>query len=276
MIDTHESGSGNDTLEPGPEGRSNAELWEEHAGWWIDGFTAGADPEYTEQILPLAADELAGSRRILDVGCGDGQLSRLAANLDGTDIVVGVDPTWNQISVARNRGDATGFARAVADELPFPDASFDAVLACLVFEHIDEVDAAIAEVARVLTPGGRFCFFLNHPLLQTPDSGWIDDQVMEPPEQYWRIGPYLHEAETIEEVELGIHIRFIHRPLSRYVNALAANRLLVERMVEPAPPSGFLALAPEYTEAATVPRLMYLRLRKIDGPDVRHGAISVD
>ena len=107
------------------------------------------------------------------------------------------------------------------------------MVACLVFEHIDEVDEAIAEVARVLDAGGRFCFFLNHPLLQTPDSGWIDDQVVEPPEQYWRIGRYLEEAETIEEVELGVHIRFIHRPLSRYVNALADHGLYVERMVEP-------------------------------------------
>ena len=54
------------------------------------------------------------------------------------------------------------------------------------------------------------------------------------------------------------HIRFVHRPLSRYVNAMAANGLYVERMEEPAPPPGFLALAPEYTDAATVPRLLLL------------------
>ncbi len=70
---------------------------------------------------------------------------------------------------------------------------------------------------------------------------------------------------TIEEVELDVHIRFVHRPLSRYVNALAANGLFVERMVEPAPPPGFLALAEEYTEQATVPRLLFLRARKFPG-----------
>jgi hypothetical protein len=58
---------------------------------------------------------------------------------------------------------------------------------------------------------------------------------------------------TIEEVELDVHIRFVHRPLSRYVNAMAANGLLIERMVEPAPPPGFLALAEEYTERRPCP-----------------------
>jgi len=237
------------------------DLWETHAEWWIDGFTAGADPEYEEQIMPLAAAELRGASRILDVGCGDGQISRLAVEV-GARHVAGIDPTWNQVRVARARGGGAVFARAGAAALPFPDGSFDAVVACLVFEHIRDVDEAIAEVARVLVAGGRFCFFLNHPLLQTPNSGWIDDQFLDPPEQYWRIGPYLVEDETLEEVEKGVFIPFIHRPLSRYVNALAANGLLIERMEEPSPPAGFLARASEYADAATIPRLLYLRSRK--------------
>jgi SAM-dependent methyltransferase len=236
-----------------------SELWEAHAGWWIDGFTEGADPEYTEQILPLAAAELAGAQRVLDVGCGDGQVSRLASGLGAQ--VVGIDPTWNCVSVAHQRGGAA-FARAEAAALPFADASFDAVVACLVFEHIRDVDQAIGEVGRVLQTGGRFCFFLNHPLLQTPNSGWIDDHVLDPPEQYWRIGPYLVEHESDEEVDKDVFIPFIHRPLSRYVNALADSGLLVERMVEPAPPAGFLEKAAEYYDAATIPRLLYLRTVK--------------
>jgi SAM-dependent methyltransferase len=236
------------------------DLWERHATWWQDGFTEGADPEYTEQILPMAAEHLAGARRVLDVGTGEGQVARLAARLGAR--VVGVDPTWNQVAEAHRRGGGPAIARAGAAALPFATGSFDVVVACLVFEHIRDVDAAIAEVARVLEPGGRFLFFLNHPLLQTPNSGWIDDQVLEPPEQYWRIGPYLVEDETIEEVEKGIFIPFIHRPLSRYVNALAANGLLLTRMEEPAPPPGFLARAHEYAEAASIPRLLFLRTER--------------
>ena len=158
--------------EPATAFPSSAELWEEHAQWWIDGFTAGADPEYDEQILPLAGAELAGARRVLDVGCGEGQISRLAARLDGVQLVAGVDPTWNQISAARERGGAL-YSRAAAHQLPFPDRSFDAVVACLVFEHIDEVDEAIAEVARVLTSGGQI-LLLPQPSAPANARQWLD------------------------------------------------------------------------------------------------------
>ncbi len=245
---------------------SNAGLWETHAGWWQTEFTDGADPEYTEQILPLIVDELADSGvdalsgPILDIGTGEGQVARHL--VDHGYRVVGIDPVAAQITEAARRGGGPRYARAGADRLPFPDRSFAAAVACLVYEHIDEVDEAIAETARVLEPGGVFVFLLNHPLLQTPGSGWIDDQIIDPPEQYWRVGPYLIESATVEEVQKDVFIRFIHRPLSRYLNTLARHGLLAEHMVEPPPPAGFLTQAPEYELAGTVPRLLALRCRK--------------
>jgi ubiquinone/menaquinone biosynthesis C-methylase UbiE len=236
------------------------ELWEINAGWWVDGFTDGADPEYEEQIIPMAAARLAGITRLLDIGTGDGQLARVAA-AQGI-VTVGVDPTINQVRVAQQRGGGPAYGRAEAAALPFADESFDGVLACLVFEHISAVDQAIAEVARVLRPGGRFLFFLNHPLLQTPGSGWIDDHIID--EQYWRIGPYLVESDVIEEVEKNVFIPFVHRPMSRYVNAMAANSLHLIEMQEPEPPQGFLDKAAEYGDANTIPRLLLLHARKAD------------
>jgi SAM-dependent methyltransferase len=234
------------------------------ARWWQEGFTDGADAEYEEQILPMAAAYLDGFERVLDVGTGEGQLARLAVR-GGATQVVGVDPTWAQVAVARERGRGPAYARASAAQLPFADGTFDAVVACLVFEHITEVDAALAEVGRVLHDGGRFLFFLNHPLLQAPGSGWIDDQVLDPPEQYWRIGPYLVEDESLEEVEKNVFIPFIHRPLSRYVNAMIEAGLVLRRMEEPAPPPGFLERAAEYRDAATIPRLLFLLAEKVPG-----------
>ncbi len=237
-------------------------LWDDPAlsVWWQTEFTDGADPEYTEQILPLIRDELAGFRRVLDIGTGEGQVARMLA-ADGAQ-AVGFDPFPAQISEAQRRGGGPVYGLAEAAALPVASDAFDAVVACLVFEHIDALDEAIGEVARVLVPGGRFVFLLNHPLLQTPGSGWIDDQILDPPEQYWRIGPYLEEQATVEEVQPDIWVRFLHRPLSRYLNALADAGLVLEHMHEPAPPPGFLADAPEFVEASRVPRLLALRTRK--------------
>jgi SAM-dependent methyltransferase len=239
------------------------DLWEANAAWWQAEFTDGADAEYTEQILPLVAAHLAGATRMLDVGCGEGQVARVASRVPGMRFVTGADPTWNQVREAARRGGGVRAVRAEAAMLPFLTGTFDAVVACLVFEHISAFDEAIAEVGRVLVAGGRFLLLLNHPLLQAPGSGWIDDTILE--EQYWRIGPYLIEDTSVEQVDKGVWIPFIHRPLSRYVNAMAGAGLLVSWMEEPAPPPGFLARAPEYQEAATIPRLLMLRAEKVGG-----------
>lgn len=235
-------------------------VWDAHAAWWQEEFTDGADPEYTEQILPLIADHLPRGGSMIDIGMGEGQVARVAAA--GGLSVVGIDPSWVQVAEARRRGGSVSGAVASAVDLPFVDAAFDVAVACLVFEHIADLDSAIAEVARVVRPGGRFLFLLNHPLLQTPGSGWIDDQVLDPPEQYWRIGPYLPEADTVEEVSKGVKIRFFHRPLSRYLNSLVRAGWRLETMLEPPPPAGFIAAAPEYEAAAEIPRLLFLRLAR--------------
>lgn len=236
------------------------QLWEHNAKWWQDGFTEGADPEYAEQIIPMLRENLRGSREVLDIGTGEGQLTRVAEEIPEIIRICGIDPTWEQISEAKKRRPALSYLRATASTLPFADESFDTAIACLVFEHIRELEEAISEVSRILSSGGRFLFFLNHPLMQTPGSGWIDDHIIN--EQYWRIGSYLDEQSNIEEVEKDVYIPFIHRPLSRYLNVLTDNSLMLQRMEEPSPPKGFLDKAPEYYQAAAIPRLLFLRLEK--------------
>lgn len=235
---------------------SAGSLWEAHSQWWQDGFTDGADPEYEEQILPLAEHLLSGYDRVLDLGAGEGQIARLLAS-NGAK-VVGVDPTWSQMQEASKRGGDPTYAVAAAAELPHSGGQFDAVIACLVFEHIDPLEGAVGEVARVLRPGGRFVLMLNHPLLQVPGSGWIDDHTVEPSDQYWRVGPYLVESHVEEEVHKDVFIPFVHRPLHKYINALSAHGLVLREMHEPAPPQGFLDKNPFFAAAAAIPRLLVL------------------
>ena len=232
-------------------------LWEANAAWWQREYTAGADVEYEEQILPLVAEQLAGCGRVLDVGCGEGQIARrLAAS--GAQ-VVGLDPTMAQVTEARTRGGGPVYVRAGAEALPWRDGSFDGVVVCLALEHVHEFECAIADAARVLVPGGTFLLVVGHPLLQAPGSGWIDDREYD--ERYWRIGTYLREGAVVDEVAPGVAFEFIHRPVHRYVNAMAAAGLLVEWMAEPAPPQALIDAVWGYPEATAIPRFLALRAR---------------
>lgn len=231
------------------------DLWEANAGWWQAACTDGADVEYEEQILPLVARHLAGARRIADVGCGEGQVARRLASAGA--FVVGVEPAAAQLRVARERGGGPVYVRAPADALPLPDAAVDAAVICLALEHVDAFEQALAEAARVLVPGGTFLLLVGHPLLQAPGSGWIDDREWD--ERYWRIGTYLREGAIVDEVAPGVAFEFIHRPVARYVNAMAAAGLPVEHMEEPAPPRALVEALWGYPEADAIPRILLLR-----------------
>lgn len=236
-------------------------VWEDRAGWWRDTFTEGADPEYELEILPMVATELGGFRRVLDLGCGEGQVARhLLTHGVGVEAVVGIDVSSAQLANVADRPATTGslvVVRGEGERLPFCEASFDAVVCSLVIEHAEDADAVLGEVARVLVPGGCFLLLVNHPLYQGSGSGFIDDQILG--ETYWRVGPYLTEAVSWEDVDAGVSVPFAHRPLSRYVNPLAERDLLMTRMLEPRPLEQFLSSSVDPALEASIPRLLAMR-----------------
>ena len=108
---------------------------------------------------------LRQGQRVLDLGCGEGRHVIAAHALDGVD-AIGVDLSADDLATARERqeefaaagGDAL-FALLVGDavRLPFADASFDAVICSEVLEHLPDWQSALAEIERILKPGGYFC-----------------------------------------------------------------------------------------------------------------------
>ena len=93
---------------------------------------------------------------VLDVGCGTGALLGLIART--TRIVgYGVDVEPEMIRQAKKRHPQMTFALAPCDHLPFDDARFDVVIACMAFHHFASKDGFAAEAARVLKPGGILC-----------------------------------------------------------------------------------------------------------------------
>ncbi len=110
-------------------------------------------------VLDLAAAQMASSRSILDVGCGTGRLLRSAhlrfpdATLDGVDAAVEM---VRQAAALTTAGSGIHFQQATAEALPFPDRSFDLVFSTMTFHHWSDQRKGIAEVRRVLAPGGKW------------------------------------------------------------------------------------------------------------------------
>lgn len=97
--------------------------------------------------------------RVLDVGCGSGSITRGFAEAVAPGQVVGIDFQTSQINQAEASRESQGltnlrFEEADAYQLPFPDQSFDAVFANAVLWHLREPDRVLANIRRVLCPGG--------------------------------------------------------------------------------------------------------------------------
>ena len=111
-----------------------------------------------ERRIALEMLEIGAGDTVLDVACGPGNFTRAFADEAGPDdLVVGLDASPTMLAqAARERpGDGVEYVRASATDLPFTDASFDAVCCFAALYLIEEPLLAVAEIARVLAPGGR-------------------------------------------------------------------------------------------------------------------------
>jgi SAM-dependent methyltransferase len=114
-------------------------------------------------MLALAGD-VAG-RRILDAACGSGPLS--AALRDRGAVVTGIDASAGMLALARRRLGDDADLRVVdlGDRLPFTDGAFDDVVASLVLHYLEDWGPTLAELRRVLRPGGRVITSVDHPFV---------------------------------------------------------------------------------------------------------------
>jgi SAM-dependent methyltransferase len=107
----------------------------------------------------LEALQLAQGERVLDIGSGPGLLAQeMAAAVGPEGRVCGIDTSEPMLEMSRKRCAPqpwTEFRQADATRLPYPDGSFDAAVSTQVYEYVPDIPAALAELHRVLRPGGR-------------------------------------------------------------------------------------------------------------------------
>ena len=194
-----------------------------------DGFAAAysADNEanlvngYYERpaMVNLAGD--VDGRRILDAGCGSGPLAAELRARGAT--VTGFDSSAEMVKLARKRlGEDADLRVADLDRpLPFADGAFDDVVASLVLHYLRDWTGALAELRRVLKPGGRLVLSVNHPIVYK----WLN-----PEADYFAVTEW---SDTHSFNGQAATLTYWHRPLHAMTDAFTGAGFRIAVISEP-------------------------------------------
>jgi SAM-dependent methyltransferase len=145
----------------------------EHAGWQRAASSYGnsfarATAPYIEPLLEAA--EISPGQHVLDVACGPGHLAAAAFARGAT--AHGLDFSAEMVGIARNAHREVVVTEGDAEELPYPDCTFHAVVSSFGIHHVPRPELALAECNRVLKPGARIAFTGGLHLRKTPPGHW--------------------------------------------------------------------------------------------------------
>lgn len=206
------------------------QAWEAEAlNWARFARTPGHDYPHEQINLPALLELLpAPGRQTLDLGCGEGRLGRVLQSIGHRVVGIDASPTMVRLAASHEMPELSVVADAA--QLPFADGAFDLAVAYMTLHDIDRMPHAVAEVARVLEPGGRLCMAIVHPL---NSAGEFQDRDAAAP--FVISGSYLEPAPVTTVADRGgIEMTFHseHRPLEAYSRALEAAGMPIEAIRE--------------------------------------------
>lgn len=204
--------------------------WEREAERWIAWARTPDHDSYwrfhRRRLLGLLPPP---GRLTVDLGCGEGRVTRDLSALGHH--VIGVDASPSMVTAAADVDDAPAVVQGDAAALPLGSGVADLVVAFMSLHDVDELEATLVEIARVLGPGGRAHLAVVHPL---NSAGSFADT--ERGSTFALERPYFGRARTDDLAERdGLTMRFVseHRALDDYARAVEAAGLLVETVREP-------------------------------------------
>jgi len=202
---------------------------------------------YYERSAMLAlAGDVAG-RRILDAGCGSGPL--FAALRDHGAVVTGIDASAGMLALARRRlGDDVALHMAdLRDRLPFADGAFDDVVASLVLHYLEDWGSTLAELRRVLRPGGRLIASVDHP--------FVAYTIQDPRPDYFATTSYSFDWQLNGQ---SVPMRFWRKPLHAMTDAFTTAGFRLSVISEPQPDPAASELFPEgFHNLSTKPTFLF-------------------
>jgi ubiquinone/menaquinone biosynthesis C-methylase UbiE len=212
------------------------------------------------QVLDPAMLRLAGEvrgARVCDVGCGEGRFSRFLSERGAK--VVGVEPTPSLVGAAQNADPQGCYLRAGGEWLPLMSDTFDLVVSYLVLIDIDDYRKAIAEMTRILKPGGRFLIANLNSFCTTRERAWLRDEE----------GKLLHVAVDDYFEERGARVSWAdidiinyHRPFQDYMQALLQQGLRLTDFEEPRPSDEAVSRHPREIDGTRVPFFHVMQWQK--------------
>jgi SAM-dependent methyltransferase len=204
------------------------DAWERNASSWItwareqghDGFWDATWPAL-RSILPPPGG------LVVEIGCGEGRVGREMLALGHT--VVGVEQSVTLVRAARTADGPLTVVRADAARLPLRHGAAATVVACMSLHDVDDLEATIAEAARILRTGGHFCVAMVHPFASAQEPATMHTYAPVVSDSYLRERTFVDHAERD-----GLTMDFVsrHRPLGTYLNAFANAGLVLRTVVE--------------------------------------------